>query len=1152
MTETSAGRADGTPAREDKAPSSVGEAPRRVQRTLAIGGVLLLALVLAMAAAVISDRRRDVTSETEGQMRALSLVLADRVAFNFQVVEQIQKSVVNDIRADKSLSAATLRETFSSEASHRDLMARVSGLSYISALSLWDADGLMINSSSLWPAPLVQLDGNPAHRFRGDPKLEMIASEPTRALVSGKWSIRIIRKITNAEGAFAGMVVGLIHLEEFESYFGRVKPPGNGTIVLFSTDGTMMARFPSRPQSIGKRYTEQQLGPGVLSEASQTFRRPSPMDGRDRFIVSRKLDNYPVVLVLTAAADEVLQGWRGAATFVVLLAFALALAIFAVVWATRRRITAALQTQNLHLSSAMENMAEGVALFDGGGRLIICNARYGQMYRLSEAVMRMGTPLRKILEFRRDNGTLRGDPEVYETELKAQLKDGERAAFVRQTEDGRLIAMSNRPIAGGGWIATHRDITEASAREKSFQLLFDNNPVPMWVIDSSTLAFLAVNESAVVKYGWSRSEFLTMTLADIRPGYDTEALRQRISARPDRDGDDQLRHRTADGSVIDVVVYARNLHYAGVAARLVAVHDVTTSKRLEAESRRSRAFLNAIIETIPLPIIVKSVPAGASDASNWRVELVNRAAAEMFEMPQERWIGSTLNQMFPERDNTGAIERDNEALTSGAPVTLSEARVRTTTSNPRIVTSRRVVIRNDAGAAEHVIAMLEDITERREAEARISRMAHFDPLTGLANRASFDAEFATTIAAATQDGRQVAVICMDLDGFKEVNDTFGHSAGDEVLRQVASRLRAVAGGAFLSRFGGDEFTLLVAEDGDFATSRGMAAQLLAAMQDDLVVDGHRVAVRLTLGIAVYPLHGQDRDTVMANADRALYRAKAARPGTALFFDADMDAQIRERRALQDDLRSALQQNALTVHYQPQVDMTGRPIGFEALLRWNCPKRGMVPPATFIPLAEESPLILELGEWVLRAACKEAATWTAPLTVAVNISPRQFRQLDLPEIIHGILLDTGLPPHRLELEITEGVLIEDSSRALSILRRIKALGVAIALDDFGTGYSSLSYLHAFAFDRIKIDRGFVCDLGSNRHSMAIVKAVISLARSLGVPVLAEGVETSEQRDILAEQGCDAVQGYLFGRPMGIEGYAGLVGRAGAVVTAGMVA
>ncbi len=1138
MTETTAPLAGELPA-----PAILADARRRAHRALAAGVVLLLGLVLAVAAAVISDLRRDVTGETESQMRALSLVLADRVAFNFHAVELIEKAVAEEIREQQTPSAPTLREKLTSEAMHRDLAARISGLTYISGLSLWDADGELVNSSLLWPPPHGRLEADPARRFRDDPKLETIVSEPTHALVTGSWSIRIIRKITGSDGALIGMVAGTIHLAEFEDYFGRVKPPGDGTIVLFSTDGTLMARFPAHPQSTGKRFTAQQLGEGVLTEPYLSMRQPSPMDGHDRFIVSRRLDHYPVILVLTTSVDEMLAGWRGTAAWVVLAALALTAVIFAVVRATRRRITAALQTQNLHLSSAMENMTEGVALFDSFGRLVICNARYRAMYNLSGEVTRLGTPLRKILEYRRDNGTLRGEPEVYETELKAQLKDGGRAAFVRQTEDGRLLAMSNSPTKGGGWIATHRDITEASAREKSFQLLFDNNPVPMCVIDSDTLKFIAVNESAIKLYGYSRSEFLGKTLADIRPGRDIEALRRRVRERPNTEGGDLYQHRTADGGLIDVMIHACNLHYAGVGARLMAMHDVTASRRLEAELRRNRTFLNAIIETIPLPILVKSIPAQATDASSWPVELVNRATAEMFDLPQERWIGKTLNELFPPENNAAAIARDNAALKSDAPVVISDHIVQLPTSEPRNITSRRVVIRNETGCAEHMIALLEDVTDRREAEARISRMAHYDPLTNLANRASFDACFAATLAEAARYDREVAVICMDLDGFKEVNDTFGHSAGDEVLRQVAARLSAVADGAFLARFGGDEFTLLVGEEGEFATSRAMASRLLAAMQDDLVVDGHNVTVRLTLGIAVYPLHGDDGETVIANADRAMYRAKAARPGTALFFDADMDAQIRERRAMQDDLRSAVAEGALTLHYQPQVDMAGRPTGFEALVRWNCPERGMVPPATFIPLAEESPLILELGAFVLRAACREAATWTQPLTIAVNISPRQFRQADLPELIHGILLETGLKPHRLELEITEGVLIEDSSRALSILRRIKALGVAIALDDFGTGYSSLIYLHAFPFDRIKIDRGFVCDLGSNRHSLAIVKAVISLARSLEVPVLAEGVETAEQRDILAAQGCDAVQGYLFGRPQPIAAYAGMVGGGG---------
>jgi diguanylate cyclase (GGDEF)-like protein/PAS domain S-box-containing protein len=1121
------------------APLAIGEARRRTSRALIAGAAVICVVVFSLAGIFISDWRRGIAEETQSQMRGLSLVLADRIASSFQALELIEKSVTDEIQRGPALSPATFRKLFSSDAQHRELVARVSALPHIAALSLWDTQGEIVNSSFAWPRSRARLDPNPADRFLADHALEVIADEPFQTSITGKWGIRIIRKIVDPRGTFVGMIMGTIYLDEFEDYFERVKPSSNSSITMFSGTGVLMARYPRHPQSVGTRFTEQQLGDGVLSRDFSSLRIASPVDGNEKFVVVRKLPTYPVLLVLTTSVEEALAGWRSAAIWVTLSLSAFVAMIFAIVWATRRKITGTLRAQNLHLTSAMENMVDGLAMFDAAGRLIICNAQYGRMYGLSERVMMQGTPLRKILEYRRDNGTLRGDPEIYENELKEQLKNGERAAFVRTTEDGRLISMSNRPIEGGGWIATHRDITEASAREKSFQLLFESNPVPMWVIDRSTMAFLAANDSAIAKYGYSRAEFLGMTVADIRPPEEFEKSRPPMRDGSRLDNEAGLwRHRKSDGSFIDVVIYSRELRYAGVSAQLVAIHDVTASKKFEDELRRTRKFLNAIIENVPLPIIVKSVPEGASDASAFRTELVNRAAADMFDMPKSHWIGKTLHEIFPAEATAMAIAMDSEALKSDSPVISADYSVRTKTSHPRRVTARRVVIRSEDGVAEHLISLLEDVTERREAEQRISRMAHFDPLTNLANRASFDACFAATIARAAETESQVAVICMDLDGFKEVNDTFGHSAGDEVLRQVAARLSAVSEGAFLSRFGGDEFTLLVAEEGDFVTSREVSKRLLAAMRDDLVIDGHKVAVRLTLGIAIYPLHGRDGETVIANADRALYRAKASNPGTALFFDADMDAQIRERRSMQDDLRAALEAGALALHYQPQVDIKGHPIGFEALLRWQCPKRGFVPPATFIALAEESSLILQLGEWVLRAACREAAKWTQPMTVAVNLSPRQFRQMDLPEIIQGILLETGLPPDRLELEITEGVLIEDYSRALSILRRIKSLGVAIALDDFGTGYSSLSYLHAFSFDRIKIDRGFVCDLTTNRHSMAIVKAVISLATNLGVPVLAEGVETNEQRDILEAEGCDAIQGYLFGRPQPIEHYAAL--------------
>ena len=307
------------------------------------------------------------------------------------------------------------------------------------------------------------------------------------------------------------------------------------------------------------------------------------------------------------------------------------------------------------------------------------------------------------------------------------------------------------------------------------------------------------------------------------------------------------------------------------------------------------------------------------------------------------------------------------------------------------------------------------------------------------------------------------------------------------------------------------------------------------------VDGHRLKLGLSIGGAVYPTDGTDAKTLMINADAALYRVKAEFRGSVRFFEAEMGARLRERRDLQHDLRSAVSRDELFLHYQPQKNMAGETIGFEALVRWQCPKRGMILPGSFIPIAEENGLILPVGEWVLREACREAASWPQALTIAVNISPIQFRHGNLPNLVHSILLETGLAPARLELEITEGVLIDDFSRAVSILRKLKSLGVQIAMDDFGSGYSSMSYLHAFPFDKIKIDRTFIGDLEHNRHSMAIVRAVIGLGHNLGVPLLAEGVETEAQHLILMQEGCDEVQGYLTGRPLPIEDYAELVGR-----------
>ena len=420
-------------------------------------------------------------------------------------------------------------------------------------------------------------------------------------------------------------------------------------------------------------------------------------------------------------------------------------------------------------------------------------------------------------------------------------------------------------------------------------------------------------------------------------------------------------------------------------------------------------------------------------------------------------------------------------------------------------------------------------------------LANHDSLTDLANRAAFNRRMSEVLSEAAASGRQFGVICFDLDRFKGINDVFGHTVGDMALRAAAQRLSSVAADNFLARIGGDEFTLLVADGPQPITTERLAERLQEAMREDFEIDGKIIKLGLSIGVAIYPDDGTDENTLLCRADAALYRAKEEGRCAIRFFEPQMDEQRRERRALQHDMRTAIEHNELMLHYQPRAKTSSEIVGFEALARWQHPAHGMISPQTFIPLAEETGSIIQLGEWVLRAACREAASWQRPLSISVNLSPVQFRHSDLPALVHSILFETGISSRRLILEITESVLIDDLDSALKILRQLKSLGVRIAMDDFGTGYSSLSYLHAFPLDQIKIDRSFMARLERSQQSATIVRAVIGLGRALNLPVVAEGVETRKQLDFLQREGCAEVQGFLIGKPHPIECYAQIVGR-----------
>ena len=588
-----------------------------------------------------------------------------------------------------------------------------------------------------------------------------------------------------------------------------------------------------------------------------------------------------------------------------------------------------------------------------------------------------------------EGGTLLALPEVMEFLLKAVL--GGRGEQLEIESEGRYLRLSATAFADVVSL-TISDVTALKRRDASFRLLFDNNPMPMWVFDAQTKEFLGVNDAAVQHYGYSRATFLRMKLHEIWPEDEWDSHAEALEHVGDAyHSSRNWRHLRADGSEIEVLTFGRRV-------------------------------------------------------------------------------------AFDDRDG-------------------------------------------------YLVAVV-DITERRKAEARIAHMAHHDGLTDLPNREHFQERLKQALGQA--DGKRVGVLYMDLDLFKNINDSFGHPVGDRLLKQVAERLTtAVRGANLAARLGGDEFAVILAADVSPNEASACASLLIDMVKAPYDLDGQEMVIGASIGIALSPGDGTTPEELMRNADMALYRAKSDGGGVHRFFEREMDLQAQRRRDMELDLRRAFANGEFELHYQPLVSIASDRIsGFESLLRWHHPDKGMISPAEFIPVAEDIGLIIQLGEWVLREACAEAVKWPAEVKVAVNLSPAQFRSRNLVQVVISALAQSGLSPTRLELEITESIFLAETDANLAILHQLRELGVGISMDDFGTGYSSLSYLRSFPFDKIKIDRSFVKDLAQRPDCGAIVRAISGLGRSLNITTTAEGVETEDQLDWLRAEGCNEVQGFLF--------------------------
>jgi diguanylate cyclase (GGDEF)-like protein len=844
-------------------------------RWLVLCGALLIAAIAIGTAVMVGNFRERALNSSERELENTVLLLARHFDQQLEDFTIIQKDVVAQIQLAGITSPDIFRSGMATPEWHQMLKSRVGGHSDVAGVNVFDSEGVLVNSSENWPVPELNIADRAFFKAcKSGAAVRPVLVELVQSRFSHSWATVISHRVTGPEGEFLGLVTRGITPATFEKYFASVSLGENAAISMFHRDGTLLARYPHIEEKIGRNFKTGTVHQQILSKTNfGTIRLTSPIDGNDRLASARNLSNFPISIIATTTVAAALADWQQQTRFLTSVAGLSVLIIVAMLFLIVRKLLQQHRLEKQRLDTAINNMTQGLLLFDSSQRLVVCNQRYIEMFGVSTDVVKPGCTIRQLLDHRKAIGSFMGDVDEYCAILLDKLAQGKVFQTILDAAHERSIQVSYRPLPDGGWVTT-----------------------------------------------------------------------------------------------------------------------------------------------------------------------------------------------------------------------------------------------------------LEDITERRQVEERITHLAHYDALTDLPNRALFHERLKCELAR-IREGEQLAVLYIDIDEFKSVNDTLGHLIGDELLKSVAVSLGScIAASDFVVRLGGDEFAIVLTAIKSRQDVADLVTQIYRAIRQPYECLGHQVTTDASIGVALAPQHGGDLDQLLKNADLAMYAAKAAGRRTYRFFEPEMDARVKARRVLEMDLRQAIVDGGLEVHYQPCVSLWDNKItGCEALLRWRHPERGMIPPSEFIPVAEETGLINKLGEWVLTTACAEAATWPDGIKVAVNVSPIQFKHDTFALKVVAALAASGLSASRLELEITEAVLIRDDETALAILHQLRAAGIRIALDDFGTGYSSLSYLQRFPFDKIKIDRCFVDGIV---ESSSIVRAVISIAAARNITTTAEGVETEQQRDLLRRLGCTEMQGYLF--------------------------
>ncbi len=836
---------------------------------------------------------------------------------------------------------------------------------------------------------------------------------PVRGRVSGKWTILMSRQMRAADGSFAGAILGAIDPNVIGEFFDGFHLGQRGSVLLRNTEGAVLFSRGLASPPVGKRLVSPALQEAIQHSPIGHIWGPG-FSGMNRLIAYRKSSSLPLLFAGGMPEEDILADYLRYQSlyFSVLLAFTIVL-IGAAYLDIRRRLKLA-QTQSelegmaTRFKSAIENIAQGLSMFDAGGRLVAHNAKYLQMYKLSSQQVRLGMTFQELLALRNATGSLRDRLNSYVEQVTKGIAQGEQVDVTANLPDGRIIRIVNCPKADGGWVATHQDITD---------------------------------------------------------------------------------HR-----------------------------------RAEVELANVRNFLDAIIQNLPVPIVIR-------DANTRQYLLVNRAYESLFGIPREKMLGTTVREHFPEEVAERLTRHDEQAVNSLERIVTDEFPMETRNNGRRIVTTTRLVVRDNDQKPQFLIAIVDDVTERKRSEAKIERLAHYDGLTNLANRNLFRERIEECLARQRRFGQQFAVFLLDLDKFKAVNDRLGHQAGDALLCEVAGRLKAAIREVDIAaRIGGDEFALIVMPGRDALKDGAskLATRLVDVVSAPYEIEGQNVSIGCSIGVAMAPDHGERSDELLRNADLALYKSKNGGRNCFHIYGEEFKVEADNRNALENDLREAIWREEFELFYQPVIDLgSGGVVAAEALVRWRHPVKGLIFPDQFIPLAEQTGLIVQIGEWAMVRACRDAMLMPAHIKVAVNLSPVQFAKSNLVEAAIFALVDSQLPPERLELEVTEGVLLRETEQNLEILQQLKNLGVSIALDDFGVGYSSLGYLTSFPFGKVKIDRSFVKRL-EKPESKAVISSIVQLSRSLNLVTAAEGIETETQLGEIQSLGVTLGQGFLFGK------------------------